>query len=160
MNAREMLDEWIARVAQVLGIPPEVPGEREMVSLDCGDDLTVHVGAFAPYEKLHVFATLAEAPHDGEAMERIERDALRINLGLAEAIPGGIGLSPDEREFVLCAWYPLCAVDVEGIDQRLENFVAVCREVRERFAELSSPPLSPFFPEEPARRDRSESNDL
>ena len=159
MNAREMLDEWIARMEPVLGTPPEAPGERETVSFNCGDGLDVHAGAFAPYDRLRLFATLVVAPEDRQAMGRLMQDALRVNLGLPGVFPGGIGLSPDAREFVLCAWYPVSAADVEGLDQRLADFIAVCREIRERFEELSSLPSSGLFTEESARPSRSESND-
>jgi len=135
MTTRQMLNEWIAHMQPILGSPPELPDQSGVVALDCGDDLTVHIGAFNDDDWVHFFATLIKAPENRLDNQLIMKDALRLNLELLGLIPGGIGLSPDEQEYVLSAHYPALRMDPEIVSYKLENFITICKSAKVRLSE-------------------------
>lgn len=135
MIAKELLKNWLAEMQPVLGIAPESWEESNTVSLDCGDDLTVHIGAFNDDDWVHFFATLIKAPENRLDNQLIMKDALRLNLELLGLIPGGIGLSPDEQEYVLSAHYPALRMDPEIVSYKLENFITICKRAKVRLSE-------------------------
>jgi hypothetical protein len=139
MTTRQMLNEWIAHMQPILGSPPELPEQSGIVALDCGDGLAVHIGAFDANDMVHFFATLTVAPESHDEMHLLMKEALRVNVELLGILPGGVGLSPDEREFVLSAHYPLTTLDVDSLSSRLAGFVTICKETKERFLQPGLP---------------------
>ncbi|WP_295409521.1 type III secretion system chaperone [uncultured Thiocystis sp.] len=133
MSTRQLLHEWVAELAEVLGVPPPSITDNGFVSLQCEKDLLVHIGAFDANDVLHFFCTLRSAPTDEQAMRQAMRMALQLNVDLAGKIQGAIGLSPDEMEFVLSAHFPVAGLDGEMFAQRLIVFMNTCLLTKEQF---------------------------
>ncbi len=139
MTARQMLKEWVMAFPLASGALPESVDESGLVTLECGGDVVVQIGAFDTNDMLHFFSTLMAAPEDEMEMYHAMQDALRLNVELVDALSGGVGLSPDERELVLCAHYP--ASTLEDLSRHVADFASVCRLSRARLTREAASPL-------------------
>ena len=130
MHTKALLSEWMERIARTLGIQGVPMNDTGIVALDCGDDLLIHIGAFDANDFVHFFATLVVAPDDPQTMRQILWTAARINLDLLPLVSGKIGLSSDEREFVLSAHEPMATLDFDRFARQLADLITVCKAAR------------------------------
>ena len=135
MNSRQTLETLLAQFAQAAGISGEPLNEQGVAAIGFDQDIVVNVAAYDASDLLHLFATLGLVPDDDEAMHHAMQLALCFNRDLIGIRSGAIGLTPDEREFVLSTCLPLANLTAEEFSLHLLAFAELCRQARIYLAE-------------------------
>jgi hypothetical protein len=135
MNSRQSLDALLIHFSQAAGIACEPLNEEGVAAIGFDGDVVVNVAAYDVTDLIHLFASVSTVPADREAMRHAMHLALCFNRDMIGAQAGGIGLAPDEREFVLNAQLPVAQLEGEAFSLHLLAFAELCRHASLRLAE-------------------------